>query len=329
MKANLFKYLQGSAEGGWRLNRKVITFVFCLAISSFFWLAIVLSRQYLSIINIPCSYINLPTDKVVSGELPQNIGVKVKASGFRILFFKLFKKIEQVTVDTKEIKPLKKIFYLTTASKIDNVSRQLSSEFEIVKIIPDTLFFNFDKKVDKIVPVKLNLEIDYEKQFDLNDSIRVSPNAVQLSGAAEAIDKIDYVETEKLVIHQAKEAISQKLKIVPPPQGVVLSISSVNITIPVVQFTEGSIELPLEVQNLPNAYSIKTFPEQITLRYMVAYENYSKINQKMFKVAGDYSKIEKGSDRLKVEVKNFPSQYISEKTIKIHPEKVEYIIRKK
>lgn len=329
MKTSLLKFLRGDSGESLRLNRKVITFIFCLIASAFFWLVTVLSKKYSTVINVPVTYINIPSDKLIFGDLPETIGIKVKASGYRIALFKAMKKINRVTVDTKEMRRYKNGYYLSTANKVDNISRQLVSEFEVVKIYPDTLFFGLVNRAEKIVPVKLNLEINYEKQFNLSDSIRIFPNAIQVSGASDKIDKIDFVETEKVVIQNAKELISQKVQLVIPSKEITISSSSVNLTVPVAQFTEGNIDLPLEVRNLPNNFSIKTFPDKVNFKFMVAYENFNKINPEMFKAVVDYSKAELNSNLLKVEVKNFPSQYISEKTIKVSPEKVEYIIRKK
>lgn len=330
MKAALLKLLRNvSGNPGAGFNKKVTTFIFCLIIASFFWLVTVLSKQYTTVINISVRYVNFPEEKILVNQLPDEIGVEVKASGFRILLFKIKRKISKVVIDVEEIKPFGKKFYLTTQSRLENISKQLKSEFKTTKIYPDTLFFEFSDKAEKIVPVKLDLLIDFEKQYQLADSIRISPANIKISGAGDVIDKINCIETEKIILNKLKETTSRQVAIKQPSDKVELSAKTISVNIPVTHYTEGSVELLLEVDNLPNAYNVKTFPDKVDLKYMVAYENFNKINPSMFKAIVDYSKVEKGSNRLKVEIKQFPAQYVSEKSIKVKPEKIEYIIRKK
>ena len=110
-------------------------------------------------------------------------------------------------------------------------------------------------------------------------------------------------------------------------RGLGFSSDSVQVTIPVDQFTEGNMEVPIEVMNLPAGYSLKLFPDKVNLRFIVGISNLSRLNPGLFKVTVDYSKAGDGSNsKLKLELVESPS-YIN--GIKMEPEKVEFIIRKK
>ena len=103
------------------------------------------------------------------------------------------------------------------------------------------------------------------------------------------------------------------------------SQNSVRVKINVTKFTEAMLELPVEVENLPSGLNLKTFPDKIIVKYQVTFDDYGKINASDFRIAVDYSKIEQGSNKLKVQVLKSPSKV---RSVKLSNEKVEYIIRK-
>ena len=71
------------------LNKRVVIFLFCLIVSSFFWLMLALSKEYTIEIYFPVQYINLPPDKVIANNLSETIDIELKSNGFNLLFYKL------------------------------------------------------------------------------------------------------------------------------------------------------------------------------------------------------------------------------------------------
>ena len=316
-------------KGGTRLNKRVITFLFCVLISAFFWLLMSLSKEYTIELNFPVTYINSPADKVIANHLPETIDIEIKSRGFNLLIYKLKQKHETLLIDIKDAKslPIKNHYYLLTNSRIDKITTQFSNDIKIIKIYPDTILLDFNKKISRTVPVKANIKIDYDKGNLQTDSIKLSPAFVSISGAADLIDKITFVETEHTNLKNSSDSLSIKLNILQTPALKLVDVSplTVQATVHVTRYTEASIDLPIEVENLPSGYGIKIFPDKISVKYNVAFQNYEKINALQFHAVVNYSKIEQGSNKLKVQLVKYPSEI---KSVKINPEKVEYIIRK-
>ena len=86
------------------LNKRVVIFLFCLIVSSFFWLMLALSKEYTIEIYFPVQYINLPPDKVIANNLSETIDIELKSNGFNLLFYKLKEKKETVLIDFKDAK---------------------------------------------------------------------------------------------------------------------------------------------------------------------------------------------------------------------------------
>ena len=309
------------------LNRRVMTFLICLCISVFFWLLMTLSKEYSMTVRFPVEYINMPVDKVISNALPEAIDIEIRAKGFDLLAYKFRKTHQTVDVDMKDARSMnyKNVYFLLSNSRIDKMRMQFSKEIHIVKINPDTIFINFNRKVSKKVPVKYNVSLFFNKQFNLTDSVTIQPQYVTISADKEVISKIDTVETQLVTIKDLSNSTTVKLPLVRSPKHVELSHSFVNATINVTKYTEASLELPVEVENLPPGYSFKAFPDKVIVKFNVAFKNYEKMNAQSFRAVVDYNKIDKESNKLKVQLAKVPTGV---RNVKLVTEKVEYIISK-
>jgi len=312
-----------------KLNKKLITFFMCILLAMFFWLLMNLSKDYTITVSFPARYTHLPQDKVLANSLPEHIDMEITSRGFNLLFYKLKNKVEDVTIDLKDAKPLisKNHYYLLTNSRLDKIKAQISSSMRIVRVLPDTIFLNYNKKISKRVPLKANYSLAFDTQFQLVDTVALLPSMVEISGAADLIDKISELETEPIELKNINKSQTIYAAILKNKSLELVEIkpAKIQLKINVQKYTEASIDLPIEVENLPAGYALKTFPDKVQVKYNVAFKDYDKINVSLFKAVVDYSKIEAASNHVKVVLVKYPS---SVRAMKINPEKVEYIIKK-
>ena len=287
-----------------------------------------LSKNYDQRTTYKVTYSELPQNKSLINRLPDSVVLNLRTSGFSLLKEKLFSSKRNILIDCSNLRlNSDSISYLSTVSIADRIESQLGNDYSVTKIFPDTVFFNFSARSSKTVPVKLNISLGFEKQFQLSDSIKIEPARVTVYGAKEVLSKIDHVLTDYLVLNKLSKTTSKTLGFADGGRGLGFSSDSVQVTIPVDQFTEGNMEVPIEVMNLPAGYSLKLFPDKVNLRFIVGISNLSRLNSSLFKVTVDYAKAGDGSNsKLKLELVESPS-YIN--GIKMEPEKVEFIIRKK
>jgi YbbR domain-containing protein len=319
---------QDSGKEKIRLNKRVATFLCCVFISVLFWLLMTLSKEYVIMVNYPVNYVNAPADKVVANNLPTTMSLEVKSKGFFLLAYK-FTDPQTVHIDLNESKRLaeKNHYYLLTNSQVNKITRQFSSRVIIQRVIPDTIYLNYNKKIKKRVPVRANLKIDIDPRYQASDSLRLTPAFVEVSGAADVISKIDHVETLPLSIKNVDkpQTVILNLKNDSGKGEVEMSVSKIKAFVNVKKFTEATIDLPIEAINLPSGYTLKSFPDKVTVKYNVAFDNYEKINAQQFRAVIDYKKAEPGSNKLRINLEKYP---IDIRSVKMNPEKVEYILKK-
>ena len=329
LKTNLLKLFRSrSAEGGTKLNRKLITFLVCLFLSVFFWFITTFSKDYVSTITFPVSYLNTPKVKVIVNRLPENIDVDINASGFTILYYKLRNVIQPIKIDLRELRVSRDnaIYYTAINTKLEKINKQFGSKLKVLKVVPDTIFVNYSKKASKTVPVKLNAKLVYNPEYQLKDSIRLSPSKVLISGPEEQISKIKFAETEFVNLDDIDANVNKEIRLALANDTSLIQLSNavVELSIPVTKFTEANIDVPVQVDNLPKGYSLKTFPDKVSVKFIVPFEELEKVDASSFRVRVDYSK-KTASKKLKVEVVKRPANV---KSVKINPEKVEFILRK-
>jgi YbbR domain-containing protein len=104
-------------------------------------------------------------------------------------------------------------------------------------------------------------------------------------------------------------------------------VRKVTLTIPVEQFTEAEIKVPVKIINLPDSIDIKIFPDVVTVRYLVAISDFKRLAEEPFEVFLDIGNTDlKSSEKIPVEIRNVPS-FI--RSVSITPSRVDFLIEKK
>lgn len=274
----------------------------------------------------PVSYVNLPEDRFIANKLPKKIELELRGDGFNLLRIKLRNR-QIINVDVQDAKRINSFLsYFPVNNQLSKFTDQLKGSAVVMSIRPDTLFFRFSEKIEKIVPVKIKSSITYAKQHQLKDSMVVFPETVRISGAQEVVNKIQFIETELIKYENLNAAINKKVNLNSQTAfgKVDLEVAVVSVNIPVTRYTEKSFELPIYVENLPDSLRVKTFPEKVNVKLVVAYEDYDNIDISLLRASVDFSQSTGNGTLLKVELS--APDYV--KSGKISPERVEYIIRK-
>lgn len=312
-------------------RKKLYVFLFCFIVSSFIWLIIKLSDEYSEVHTYPLVYSNIPSGKVLINETDTVLTLNLKSKGFRLLSSSMFFKPQTIVVDIATIlhkRKNSKNGYFIVASEINQaVGEQIHQQNHIISITPDTLFFSLVDKYSKKVPVKTMVNITYAQQYGLSDSVIVFPDSVVLNGPKEIIDSINHITTVTRTLSNVSSSQVLMLSF-PDSKEKLISVkpTTVSVFIPVDKYTESKVEVPVVISGSEKTLSVKTFPEKVTVTYVVPLSKYKKIDAGRFTATADISKAKStNAKKLKVEITKQPSFV---RILKIEPEKIEYILLK-
>lgn len=313
-----------------KLPQKVFVFSFFLIISTILWFFNALNKDYSTVLNFPVAFVNMPENKVNTNELPAKLAITINADGFNILSHKFSSNFIPIKIDFNTLKinqltpkDSSNLYFLTNNNISQNIESQFNKNFKLLKIRPDSIFFNFTYITEKKVAVKLTSEINYKHQFMPIKKSIFSPDSITIKGAATILDSINYIETEKLKLNKLSKNYYRQLPLV-LRENIFYSQNSVDIEIEVEEYTEYKITIPIEIINLPKNEKIKIFPNKIKITYLVGFSRYDKISDQNFTAIIDYNLLKfSPSNKLKPQI-TINSDYI--KSFTSEPSYVDFII---
>lgn len=307
------------------LGKKVGTFLICLSIASLLWVVRALNRNYTYTIHVPVTFLNLPNNKLIVGELPDALDVEIKASGLKLIFISLKKNNTAVVVDFNLLKNNAKSQAYSIKNGNFDLKSAINFDVEVVKIRPDTLFFSINKGNSKLLPVKANLKVNCQAGYSIVSKTHITPAYVNVTGDSLDLAKMDTVYTFFLNLKDVHQNFTSPVQLKKPYTSINYNVKDVQLSFNVDKLTETTIKIPIQVMNNPGHETIKLLPNFITIKYLVAMNDYENVNANSFKAIVNYEQIKEKQKSLQVEIVRSPSEV---KIIKTEPTSISYLIYK-
>jgi YbbR domain-containing protein len=305
-------------------RRRLSAFVTCLVFALLAWLFTALSNPYKFTVKQVLTFRNTPQKRAFHPLQSDTVNTTVQGTGWQMLFSRLQDNRKPInvdlhTLDTKD--------FVVLSSQLKEINLKKEKNREVIAFSPDTLFFDFSSRTVKRVPVKLVSAIEYQKQFAQSAKLTIQPAYVIVSGPAERISKITYWQTDSLKLNDINESFNGRVNLQGAKEGN-LSIlpKSVMVNIPIDEFTEKTMEIPVKLINNRNYYDVKIFPQKIKVTFTTSLTAYSEMNEDDFEAVADLDQWKhNGYSTLPVKVARMPSY---SKIVKIEPQSVDFIIKK-
>ncbi len=311
-------------------RKKLIIFSICLFISLFFWTLKKFSKEYQLTLQYKIHFHNFPSDKVLLNNTDSSFFVTIKSQGFNLIYHQLFNHNDNILIDFSQIKLHENnnnISYLGASQILKVIKKQSDINYNIIGLFPDTFALKWEKAFYKNIAVIPKLKLNFQKQYQLYDSLKITPDSIYISSTKDDISQIQKFYTQSLVLNDLKSNQTAYLNIIKPKQfpKIKLFAEKVKIHLSVEKYTESEIEIPIGILNNTKSQNIKLFPEKVKIKYMVALKDYKKINEQMFTAAINTEHFNLSDNKTKISIIRVPEKI---KILNIYPEKVEYIIFK-
>lgn len=309
-----------------RDKARLSIFLICLLISVSIWLLIKMSKDYSSDIPFEINFVNPPSDQIITKAFDSVVYLKIDSRGFDLLTEIYLKKKKPLIIDLQNVQIYNTSSsygsYILSASVLNQIRNQNEFPNSIRKILPDTLYLNLEKTMSKEVDVLLNIDIIPKQQHYVYGKILQSIQKITISGPPSLIDSVNSITTEyvKLVNVQSNQLLGLKLTNPYKDTQVHLSTDSVQVQIPIEQFTESSLIIPIQIFEKTDI-RIKLFPETVTVKFLVALKDFDRITPDIFSAVIHYD--EHSLNSQKIELERYPA-FI--KIIDFQPKSVEYLI---
>jgi hypothetical protein len=326
------KFLQRFLKVPLLQQRKFLTFLFFVILSTAFWFVRALSEKYETTVSYPVRYENFPENKVLIGKVPNKLTLMVRANGFSILKSRLNLNLLPIkfNVNSFSINSMgADTFFVVTETIKDILSSELKN-MTILDIDPDTLFFRFtDMMVKKVavIPVLARHDKFFRQEYMLNGEIEVIPDSIIISGPGNLVRGINQVTTVPLDFNNLMDTTRAECGI-KHINNINLSQQKVKVIIPVDRFTEVEQSLSVIPVNVPDSLNMIAIPGQVTVTFRICLSNYQKIiNNPSLMPRVDYMQIQENhKSRLTVFLPDTP-RIIN--NLQFSPKETEFFITRK
>ncbi len=308
-----------------RINQpRARVFLLFLICSFFAWLVSRLSQTYTHNVTFGMYYENSPDSLVLLGSPPEELPVRIRAVGFRILQYQLSPK--RVGVDLAETQKLRGRYFIGPQVYRRQVERQLTDGIAILEMPSDTLFFEFQQLKSRSVPVIADLDLELAQNYMMDAEVEVNPPNVHLLGPPGEIDSIVSIRTRKLNLKDVRESLDREIDLV-LPAGLAhtnFSTRQVRVRAEVFRFSESVVDVPVEVVNMPANQEVRTFPATVGVLCRGRIESLKDLGSEDFRLVADFEDPDPQSGRLQLELLRQPANVQSAVPLE---SSVEFIIR--
>ena len=305
-------------------RRRISVFLTCLVLAVCAWLVVAFSSTYSYTAKKVIRYKNVPLKRSFHSLQSDTIEAVVKGTGWQMLFARVNEKSSPITVD---LQSLEEHPYVTLSSQLQSINAEIPRDNPIIAFNPDTLYFDFSNRSIRRIPVKLLSSINYQKQFSQSDNVIIQPSYVTVSGPSGEIDAMTAWPTDSLKATDVNETISVGVNVKAPAQGnITVYPKMLQVTVPVNEFTEKTIKIPVKIINNANYYNIKLVPQRVEVTFTTSLDRYAEIDPDLFEAQVDLDYWKKyGYSTLPVKIIRVPDFC---KIVRIEPRNIDFIVKK-
>lgn len=305
-------------------SKKINIFLLFLTLSFIILVLTKLSKNYTNTITFTINKVNIPEEHIVLSDTNQKLNITIKTYGFKLL--KYYFKKPSITIDFLNDVDKKDAVYTWEKSKgYSKLHSQFDKNIELVNITPSVLSFRYDVNAIKMVPVNLNSTIKFSPGYDLLGDYLLQPDSIQLIGPKMLVSGIEFMETDTIIFNQIKSDILKTVSLKLPENSEDIKFSNTNVLVTgtVVKYTEGVLNIPVMVKNIPESIKIKYFPKVVGVTFYTSLSDFNSITTKDFKVECDFSTITSDNSFLSPEIIQKPEAV---KNVRIKQKRIEFII---
>lgn len=285
--------------------KNLFTFLFFLLLSFIFWLMLFSQRHVEGTYRLPLKYTYIPEDIVFDHPLPSHIEIRVADNGYQIFRYDLSKK-DSIEINVSEYKK-NNVDAIQGNQLIQLIRNQLSPTSQLLSYSPAIISLASSKLESKKLPVVFDGEITTSAGNLVIDSISLIPATITAYSSKRQLEQLTHAVTEYTIFENLKATSQFKVKI-KEVEGVKFVPSEVDIFIPIKEYTEKNVEIPITCSNLPKNMNVKFFPSHVNVTFSITLEEYNKIGPDDFEINFDYNELKSNKEgKIELELTKSPS----------------------
>lgn len=287
-------------------NREFLTFFFFLVLSSIFWLMTALNETYEREVSVPAYLVNVPKNVVITSDMEDTVRVTVRDKGFALLAYIYGEGVRPINFNFQSFVTRQSGYGVVSSQELMKmVNQRFSGASKVVQVKPDHLDFYYNYGQSRQVPVKMAGVVVPGKSFYLART-RFWPETVTVYGSKQTLDSLRYVKTVPINITNFNDTVVKTVAL-EKIKGVKIVPNIVRIGLYPDILTEETIEVPVTAVNMPEGKVLRSFPQRVTVNFIVGASMFRSISSDQFAVVVDYNELIKHpSDKCNIHLRQCP-----------------------
>ncbi|MCM1078775.1 MAG: YbbR-like domain-containing protein [Bacteroidales bacterium] len=238
-------------------------------------------------LRIPVQLTGVPANVVVLVDSMPQIRAVVRDKGFVVATYLFRNQTPPVKIPFSAYSKSSDKIAVTSSELQKLVTQQLSGSTKLVSLKPDKLEFAYNHGKYKRVPVKVLGVVSADDSYYLA-RVQFRPEYVTVYGSAQILDSITAVYTERQDIRNVRDTLSTVVRMRSVP-GTKIVPEKVRMTLYPDVMVEATTSVPIIPTNVPVTKTLRTFPSQVDVSYVIGASQYKKLGVSQFTVIADYN----------------------------------------
>jgi hypothetical protein len=297
--------------------------VLCFVAAATFWLLNALNKSYSTQTTYPIRFVYNEQRLVPVKPLPEEVVVNVTGQGWKLL-----RKSLKVEVQPAEIyiRNLPRNNYLLGSALRPALVNAMDG-LELKFVVTDTLFFNFNARVTRRVPLKLDPKqrVTDDKHAILRP-VAITPDSITFRGPSSMVDSLPDPFLLRLPITNLTESAKIDVPIEYDNKSLVKAdISEATVSVRIRPLQQRELQVIPELVNVPLRTNVTLRPQVVLIRYLALEDSGSVINADAFKAVVDFSRYNRQDSTVVPELVQKPA---GARNVTLWPERIKAVLER-
>lgn len=268
-----------------------LTLLFSLLLALFIWTVHNLSLKYTTYLQYNLRITTNIEGRVMETLAEDAVMMRVRASGYSLISHRSDDEID-LTLDPKflhQLAPESDTFMVYISEVKGEIEKFLLEDISTIENFTTEIVRVILPKIDtKKVPVVAQSQVDFSPQYMAISRMSLNPDSILIYGEEDIVENIDAVYTRIISKKKVNKRFQGVVNIL-PIKGVTISQSQVYYTQEVGRYIEQSIELPLNVINVPLDRDLLPLSTSVTVIYRQLLSSHKALYPADFTCVIDYN----------------------------------------
>lgn len=188
-----------------RIKKSVFGAIF---LATILWTYTTLKNEYVTFVKIPLKVI-MPNNRAIENPIPRTLDIEVKGKGWDIFNLMFFNTSKEIALDLSKQKLDKNNFEVGRQQLLKSV--RYIGNLESIDALPDNIEFRTGISGEYFVDIRPTVRIRPKPGFILVDGPFVEPSKVRIKGNNKIVSKIEYWDTENILISDVANQFRRKV----------------------------------------------------------------------------------------------------------------------